>query len=112
GGVVHLPPVPRGPSGRVTPTIGTLHPPRWFDANPQARSNHRKPLRAFNREVPTDWRAALGVAHSAPEATASECVTTSGRLPPGGPPDARRGIPRGRPRHGWLLRARSPDAMP
>jgi hypothetical protein len=43
----------------------THYPNRWFGSNPQAISSQGKRLSAFSREVPKDWRAALGIAPDA-----------------------------------------------
>jgi len=42
--------------------IDSRYPNRWFGSNPQAISSQGKQLSAFNREVPKDWRSALGIA--------------------------------------------------
>jgi len=54
------------------------YPNRWFGSNPQAISSQGKKLSAFPRELPKDWRSALGLreparaADDAPEPGASE----------------------------------------
>jgi hypothetical protein len=56
----------------------TRYPNRWFGSNPQAISSQGKKLSAFQRDLPKDWRSALGLhddgapADDASEATASE----------------------------------------
>jgi len=58
--------------------IDTRFPNRWFGSNPQAITSQGKKLSAFSRELPKDWRSALGLdvdgraADSTPEAPASE----------------------------------------
>jgi len=54
--------------------IETRYPNRWFGSNPQAITNQGKKLTAFHREVPKDWRSALG----APDADATTDATASG----------------------------------
>ena len=39
----------------------TRYPNRWFGSNPQATSSQGKKLSAFQRDLPKDWRAALGL---------------------------------------------------
>jgi len=39
----------------------TRHPNRWFGSNPQAVPSQGKKLSAFPRDVPKDWRSALGL---------------------------------------------------
>lgn len=39
----------------------TRYPNRWFGSNPQAIASQGKKLSAFPRELPTDWRQALGL---------------------------------------------------
>lgn len=41
--------------------IDAQHPNRWFGSNPQAISSQGRKLTAFDREVPKDWRSALGL---------------------------------------------------
>ena len=41
--------------------IDSRSPNRWFGSNPQAIPNQGKKLSAFDRELPKDWRAALGL---------------------------------------------------
>jgi hypothetical protein len=41
--------------------IESRYPNRWFGSNPQAVTNQGKKLTAFDREVPKDWRSALGL---------------------------------------------------
>ena len=54
------------------------YPNRWFGSNPQAISSQGKKLSAFPRDLPKDWRSALGLrdptsaADSVPEPTSSE----------------------------------------
>ena len=56
----------------------TQYPNRWFGSNPQAISSQGKKLTGFAREVPKNWRAALGAddataaADDSAEATAPE----------------------------------------
>jgi hypothetical protein len=56
----------------------TRHPNRWFGSNPQAVPNQGKKLSAFSRDLPKDWRSALGLGdqaaaeHAPSEAPASE----------------------------------------
>ncbi len=58
--------------------IETRYPNRWFGSNPQAVTNQGKKLTAFNREVPKDWRSALGVPDAgAPAGPAASDTTTS-----------------------------------
>jgi hypothetical protein len=58
--------------------IEPRYPNRWFGSNPQAITNQGKKLSAFPRDLPKDWRSALGLdaagsaAESSTEATASE----------------------------------------
>ncbi len=39
----------------------TRYPNRWFGSNPQAISSQGKRLSAFPRDIPKDWRSALGL---------------------------------------------------
>jgi hypothetical protein len=57
--------------GMMRRMIETRYPNRWFGSNPQAITNQGKKLTAFDREVPTDWRSALGVGdrETAPDPT-------------------------------------------
>ena len=48
----------------------TRFPNRWFGSNPQAISSQGKKLSAFQRDLPKDWRSALGV--NEPAAAADE----------------------------------------
>ena len=56
----------------------TRFPNRWFGSNPQAISSQGKKLSAFPRDLPKDWRSALGVvdpnvvANDEPEANPAE----------------------------------------
>jgi hypothetical protein len=45
--------------------IDSRYPNRWFGSNPQAISNQGKKLSAFDRELPKDWRTALGLSEDA-----------------------------------------------
>ncbi len=45
--------------------IETRFPNRWFGSNPQAITSQGKKLTAFDREVPRDWRSALGLPNEA-----------------------------------------------
>jgi len=50
-----------GASGTMRAMIESRYPNRWFGSNPQAVTNQGKKLTAFDRDVPKDWRTALGV---------------------------------------------------
>jgi len=55
----------------------TRYPNRWFGSNPQAIANQGKKLTGFTRELPKDWRSALGAddeatADDSSQPTASE----------------------------------------
>jgi hypothetical protein len=58
--------------------IETRYPNRWFGSNPQALTGNGKQLHAFSRDVPKDWRSALGVSadDAADPAPTSETETT------------------------------------
>jgi hypothetical protein len=40
--------------------VDTRHPNRWFGSNPQAIPNQGRRLSSWTRDVPKDWRVALG----------------------------------------------------
>jgi hypothetical protein len=44
--------------------VESRHPNRWFGSNPQALSNHGKKLSPWERELPKNWREALGLEQS------------------------------------------------
>ncbi|HWH15934.1 MAG TPA: hypothetical protein VNT51_14430 [Miltoncostaeaceae bacterium] len=51
--------------------VESRHPNRWFGSNPQAIPNQGRRLSTWSREVPKDWRVALGADQTpsnAPEA--------------------------------------------
>ena len=54
------------------------YPNRWFGSNPQAVASQGKKLSAFPRDLPKDWRSALGLsdparaADDAPDPPATE----------------------------------------
>jgi hypothetical protein len=58
--------------------IEPRYPNRWFGSNPQAITSQGKKLSAFPRDLPKDWRSALGLddpvsaAKGSSEARASE----------------------------------------
>lgn len=58
--------------------IEPRYPNRWFGSNPQAITSQGKKLSAFPRDLPKDWRSALGLddavsaAKRSSEARASE----------------------------------------
>ncbi len=41
--------------------VDSRFPNRWFGSNPQAIPNHGKKLTEWERELPKDWRSALGL---------------------------------------------------
>ncbi len=41
--------------------IEPRYPNRWFGSNPQAVTSQGKKLSAFPRDLPKDWRSALGL---------------------------------------------------
>jgi hypothetical protein len=58
--------------------IETRYPNRWFGSNPQAITSQGKKLTAFARQVPKDWRAALGLPDGdAPARTTGPGTTAS-----------------------------------
>jgi len=40
--------------------VESRYPNRWFGSNPQAIPNQGRKLSTWTREVPKDWRVALG----------------------------------------------------
>ncbi len=62
----------------IPPMIETRYPNRWFGSNPQALTGNGKQLHAFSRDVPKDWRSALGVSgdNASDPARTSEAETT------------------------------------
>jgi len=56
--------------------IETRYPNRWFGSNPQAIANQGRKLTEFDREVPKDWRSALGLEESdSADAPAAEATS-------------------------------------
>lgn len=53
--------------------VESRYPNRWFGSNPQAIPNHGKKLSPWERELPKDWRSALGL-----EAEESATADTNG----------------------------------
>jgi len=55
--------------GMTRRMVETRYPNRWFASTPQAITNQGKKLTVFIREIPTDWRSALGIGdgETAPE---------------------------------------------
>ncbi len=56
--------------------VDSRYPNRWFGSNPQAIPNHGKQLTPFDKELPKDWRSALGLPADG-EAPTAQAETSS-----------------------------------
>ncbi|MCC6831239.1 MAG: hypothetical protein IT200_07820 [Thermoleophilia bacterium] len=59
--------------------VDSKYPNRWFGSNPQAIPNHGKKLTPWDKELPKDWRSALGLGAEgeSPQAQAAESTEDS-----------------------------------